>query len=104
MKAIFIYKDGELFGSPIGYTTVKGAQKALVGTEDWYKCLRKYNELIYGKNGLTTEQEALGIYKWSEVCNQWMLQRELWSRKIWNEYVKEHYQFLEKEYEIVIKD
>ena len=27
MKAFFIFKDGELVGSPIGYTSIKGAKK-----------------------------------------------------------------------------
>lgn len=102
MKAIFIYKDGELFGSPIGYTTVKGAQKALVGTEDWYKIIQKYEYKV------TEETIKLGIHKYWEGSKEgtscYLFQREVWSKKIWNPYVAEHYQFLEKEYEIVIKD
>lgn len=98
MKAIFIYKDGELFGSQTGYTTIKGAQKALVGCEDWYNLIREYEYKV------TEETIKLGIHEYWQGGNKYLFKREVWSRKIWNEYVKEHYQFLEKEYEIVIKN
>ena len=44
MKAFFIFKDGKLVGNPIGYTTIQGAQKSLVGCEDWTKLLAPYSE------------------------------------------------------------
>lgn len=102
MKAIFIFRDGELIGNPIGYTTVKGAKKSLVGCEDWYKQLRKYNPTIIGYNNLP--EDLTGIYRWSEVCNSWFFEREKWSIKVWNTYVNEHYQFVEKEFDIIFKD
>lgn len=100
MKAFFIYRDGELFGSPIGYTTLKGAQKSLVGTEDWYRELYKYN---HPNKKLKEDAIKLGIFEWHDGYG-YMFKREVWSRKIWQKYVKKHYEIKEKEFEIVFKD
>ena len=95
MKAFFIYRDGKPFGSPTGYTTKAGARKSLVGCDDWYKLLIPY-ESDY-KNP-SKEMIDSGIYEWSEYG--WLFERSVWSRKVWTPYVKEHYEIVEKEYNI----
>ena len=104
MKAFFIFKDGKLVGSPIGYTTEKGALKSRVGCEDWYKTLRPYDKHIYGLENISKEQSKLGLWKYYSTTDHWLFQREIWSRKIWTPYVKEHYKIIEKEFDIVFKD
>lgn len=99
MKAIFIYRDGKLFGSPGGYTTEKGARKSLVGCEDWYRELRPYTMLNASKD-LSKEMKTTGFYEWSDYTHCWLFKREKWSRKIWNDYVKKHYNFVEEDFEI----
>jgi hypothetical protein len=103
MKAFFIFKDGELVGSPIGYTTEKGARKSLVGSEDWCDELYKYD---YANACPNAPQELIdmGLYEWSEYTNSYLFNREAWSRKIWNKYFNEHYKIIEKEFDIVFKD
>lgn len=98
-KAIFIYRDGKLVGNATGYTTEKGARKSLVGCGDWYKVMKPY-ETYYEKDDIPVEYKDMGIYEWSEYTNCWIFRREVWSRKVWNEYVKKHYRFVEKEYNI----
>lgn len=66
MKAFFVFRDGELVGSPIGYTTEMGALKSLVGCEDWYKLLWPYDRNIKGYANITAEQEKLGLWKYHE--------------------------------------
>ena len=103
MKAFFIFRDGKLFGNSIGYTTEKGARKALVGCEDWYRELRKY-DLGNGLQEVPQESIDMGFYEWADCVNCYLFNREVWSRKIWTPYVKEHYQIIEKEFDIVFKD
>ena len=54
---------------------------------------------IYQKNRLNW-----GLWKYYSTTDHWLFQREIWSRKIWNQYVKEHYKIIEKEFDIVFKD
>lgn len=103
MKAFFIFKDGEVVGSPIGYTTELGAKKALVGTKEWYTELWKYDK-GNGKKTVPQESIDLGLYKWSESVQCYLFDRTVWSRKIWNKYVEEHYKIVEKEFDVVFKD
>lgn len=104
MKAIFIFKDGKLIGNPIGYTTIKGAQKSLIGSDDWYEQIKDYQS-NRKEEELTEEEKTSGIWKKATFNdNLWLFQREVWSRKIWNQFVKEHYKFIEKEFDIVFKD
>ena len=103
MKAFFIFRDGELFGNPIGYTTEKGARKALVGCEDWHRELDRYY-IGNGETEVPQESIDMGFYKWGKYVNCYLFDREVWSRKIWTPYVKEHYQIIEKEFDIVFKD
>jgi hypothetical protein len=101
-KAIFIYRDGELVGNATGYTTEKGAKKSLVGCSDWYKVMKPY-KTVYKDDEIPQEYKEMGIYEWSKYTNSWLFKREVWSRKVWNEYVKKHYQFVEKDFNIDIK-
>ena len=104
MKAIFIFKDDKLVGNPIGYTTIEGAKKSLVGSGDWHEQLDGYKS-HKKEEELTEEEKNSGIWKKAAFTdNLWLFQREVWSRKIWNQYVKEHYKFIEKEFDIVFKD
>ena len=101
MKAFFIFKDGELVGNPIGYTTIQGAKNSLVGSEDWHNLLRPY-ELKRGE--LTEEEQKSGIWRQSMFGEGWLFSRDGWCRKVWSPYVKEHYKFIEKEFDIVFKE
>ena len=74
MKAFFIFRDGKLVGSPIGYTTEKGALKSLVGCEDWYKMLRPYDKHIYGLENISAEQSKLGLWKYYSTTDHWLFQ------------------------------
>lgn len=104
MKAFFIFKDGKLVGNPIGYTTTQGAQKSLVGCEDWHNLLMPYQSKKKDEE-LTEEEKKSGIWKKATFTdNLWLFQREVWSRKIWTPYLKEHYKIIEKEFDIVFKD
>lgn len=98
-KAIFIYRDGKLVGNAIGYTTEKGARRSLVGSIDWYMVMKAY-KTYYKDDEIPQEYKDMGLYEWSEYTNCWIIRRDMWSRKVWNEYVKKHYQFVEKEYNI----
>ena len=99
MKAYFIYRDGKSYGSPVGYTTEKGAKKSLVGSEDWHRELHKY-DLGYAVENPPQESIDLGIYVWYQPNNYYVFKREVWSRKIWQKYLKEHYEIKEQEFEI----
>ena len=101
MKAFFIYRDGKRYGSPTGYTTENGAKKSLVGREDWNNLLHQYEYI--SNEEMTDELKELGMYYRSKYDNSWILDRSVWSRKIWAPYRKEHYKFVEEEYEINIK-
>ena len=103
MKAFFIFKDGELVGSPIGYTTDKGAKKSLVGTDDYMDMLHKYD---YANAEESAPQELIdmGMYVWYSSINVYLFNRDVWTRKIWNKYLDEHYKIIEKEFDIVFKD
>ena len=101
-KAFFIYRNGKPCGNPTGYTTEKGAKKSLVGCDDWYRLLKKYEYI--SDEEITDEMKECGMYYWSEYVNEWMLDRKVWSRKIWAPYVKEHYQIIEQDYNIKVKN
>lgn len=101
MKAFFIFKDGKLVGNPIGYTTKQGAQKSLVGCEDWHKLLAPYSKCD-AKEEIPQEMIDSGMF--SRYRDSWLLDREKWTRKIWTPYLKEHYEIVEKEFDIVFKD
>jgi len=103
MKAFFIFKDGKLVGNPIGYTTTQGAQKSLVGCEDWAKLLAPYSE-CNAKKDIPQEMIDSGIFRRSYDGECWLLEREKWTRKVWTPYLKEHYKIIEKEFDIVFKD
>ena len=103
MKAFSIFKDGKLVGNPIGYTTTQGAQKSLVGCEDWTKLLAPYSE-CNAKKDIPQEMIDSGMFRRSYNGECWLLEREKWSRKVWTPYLKEHYKIIEKEFDIVFKD
>lgn len=103
MKAFFIFKDGELVGSPIGYTTDKGAKKSLVGCDDYCNVLHKYDFANACENA-PQELIDMGMYVWYSSINKYLFNRDVWSRKIWNKYLDEHYKIEEKEFDIVFKD
>ena len=100
MKHWFIYRDGKLVGNPIGYTTLRGAKKSLVGCEDWYKAMRPYKSVFADADIPEREWIDMGIYVWSPYTKSYLFKREVWSRKVWNEYLKKHYEFIEKEYRV----
>ena len=64
--------------------------------------LRRYEKNIEGYNNITEEQKQLGLWMFYERI--WLFQRDKWTRKIWTPYVKEHYKFVEKEFDIIFKD
>lgn len=105
MKAFFIFRDGELYGNPTGYTTEKGAKKSLVGCEDWHNILQEYTEKHFTKE-CPPNQDFIdcNMYEYSEYTESYIFNREVWSRKFWNRYVKEHYKIIEKEFDIVFKN
>lgn len=98
MKKWFIFKDGKPYGNEVGYTTEKGARKSLVGCAEWINELAKYP--YYEKDAIPEDIKNLGIYEWGEYVNCWLLDRRKWSIKVWNPYVKEHYEFKEMECKI----
>ena len=103
MEAYFIFREGcQQVGSLIGYTTEKQAYKALVGSEDWNRELCKY-DLGNGRSEVPQELIDLGLYYWSEYTQTYLFRREVWSRKIWSKYVKDHYKIEKREFEIVFK-
>lgn len=107
MKAFFIFRDGELFGNPIGYTTEKNAKKSLVGCEDWYRLLREYdlgNATFTKECPPPSDLVQCGMREYGEYCETYLFKREVWSRKIWTPYAKEHYKIIEKEFDIIFKD
>ena len=103
MKAFFIFKDGKLIGSPIGYTTPKGAEKSLVGCEDWHRLHDQYAK-YNAKENLSQELIDSGLFSRSYNGKTWLFEREKWSRKIWHPYMKKHYDIVEKEFDVVFKD
>lgn len=103
LKAYFIFRDGKVFGSPVGYTTIQGAKKALVGCEDYLNILYKY-DLGNGRTSVPQEFIDLGLYVWSDYVKSYLFNREVWTRKIWNKYRDEHYEITEKEFDIIFKD
>lgn len=102
MKAYFIFKDGELVGSPVGYTSIKGAKKSIVGTDDYMDMLHKYDQGPVNK--APQELIDMGIYVWYSSISSYLFNRDIWNRKIWNKYFDEHYKIEEKEFEIIFKD
>lgn len=105
MKAFFIFRDGELFGSPIGYTTETGAKKALVGCEDWHRILSEYEftNATFTKDN-PPPQELIDMWEYSDYCETYLFKRDVWSKKYWQPYLKEHYKIIEKEFDIIFKD
>lgn len=103
MKAFFIYRDGVLTGNPIGYTTENGAIKSLVGCEDWHKCRNNYRH-FYSNEDMPEEYKTNGLYKEMFDKSGWLLNNGKWSKVIWTPYLKEHYNIVEKEFDIVFKE
>lgn len=103
MKAFFIFKDGELFGSPIGYTRESGAKKALTAIPEYHELMKGYKEIIPASK-MTDELKKGGMYEYSVYQDCYLLKKNTWTTKVWNPFVKENYQILEKEFEIVFKD
>lgn len=101
MKAYFIFKDGELVGSPVGYTSIKGAKKSLVRTDDYMDMLRKYDQGPVNK--APQELIDMGIYVWYNSISSYLFNRDVWNRKIWNKHFNKHYKIEEKEFEIIFK-
>ena len=60
-------------------------------------------QLLNAKEEISDEMKATGFFEWSIYTSSWLFNRKVWSRKIRPPYVKEHYQFIEKEYEINTK-
>lgn len=105
MKAYFIFdKRGNVVGSPIGYTTAKGAEKSLEGTDEWHILLRPYEYVYHGRDGISEEFKATGFYEYSESGQCWLFKRINWEKKIWRPYVKDNYKIVEKEFEITFKE
>ena len=103
MKAWFIFKDGNLIGNPIGYTTEKGARKSLEGCEDWHNCRKKYNH-FYKNEDIPEDYKTNGMYEEMFDKSGWLLKNNVWEKKIWKPFVQENYQIVEKEFEIVFKE
>ena len=59
MKAFFIFRDGELVGNPIGYTTEKGALKSLDKSIDRFN-LRKNYKHFYSNEEVPEEYKTNG--------------------------------------------
>ena len=97
MKAFFIFKDGKVVGSQIGYTTEKGAINSLVGSKEWHEQLSKYNK----GNGNINESDLNEFYEFNPNINAYLFNRTKWSKKIWQQFVKENFEIIEKEFNIV---
>lgn len=104
MKAWFIFKNGEPIGNITGYTNENGAIKALNRTDD-YKNLRVKYPFFIPKEKMTEELKNTGIYyeggyyKEAYICSN-----KDWVEKIWEPFVKQNIQIIEKEFEIVFKN
>ena len=97
MKAFFIFKDGEVVGSQIGYTTEKGAIISLIGSKEWHEQLSKY----YKGNGNINESDLNEFYEFKPNINAYLFNQVKWSNKIWKPFVKENFEIIEKEFNIV---
>ncbi len=103
MKAFFIFKNNEVFGSPIGYTTEKGAIKSLIGCDDWHNLRKNYKHYM-SNDEITDEMKSNGFYKKTSDSSGWLLNNAIWTNKVWKPFVKENYEIIEKEFEILFKD
>lgn len=101
MKKFFVFKNGQIIGSQIGYTTYKGALKSLIGTNDWYEQLLPYQN-YNAKTEISKDLQNTGFYKRSIDDTCWLFIRSKWLKEIWYPFVKEKYQIIEKEYKIDI--
>lgn len=103
MKAWFIFKDGNVIGNPVGYTTEKGARKSLEGCEDWYNCRKNYRH-FYENEDIPDDYKTNGMYEEMFDKSGWLLKNNIWNKKIWEPFVQENYQIVEKEFDIVFKE
>lgn len=103
MKAFFIFRDSELIGNPIGYTTKDEALISLIGCIDWHKCRENYSH-FYNQEDIPEEYKINGLYKETFDKRGWIINNENWSRTIWMPYVNEHYNIIEKEFDIVFRN
>lgn len=101
MKAWFIFKDGNIIGYPVGYTTKKRAFKSLEKTDDWKKLREDYPDFISNEN-ITNKQKNSGCY--INTGTGYFFNSKVWNEKIWEPFVQENYQIVEKEFDIVFKE
>lgn len=101
MKAWFIFKDGNMIGYPVGYTTKKRAFKSLEKTDDWKKLREDYPEFISNEN-ISNTQKNSGCY--INIGTGYVFNSKVWNEKIWEPFVQENYQIVEKEFDIVFKE
>lgn len=101
MKAWFVFRDGVVYGSQVGYSTREGAVKSLRFNDDYNKLIKSYGD--YLRND-PPEKNKEFYFKYDTDDPYWHLNRTKWSKKIWQKYVKDHYKILEKEFEIVFKN
>ncbi len=106
MKAYFIFKDGELVGSPIGYTTCAGAQEYLRVSVEYQDLVRKYyrGTIIKPDHPEFEKLVDLGVYKYNKCLQSYCWSKAVWSKKFWQPYFQEHFKIEEKEFEIVFKN
>ena len=101
MKAWFIFKDGNLIGYPVGYATKKRAFKSLEKTDDWKKLREDYPVFILYEN-ISNTQKNSGCY--INTGTGYFFNSKVWNEKIWEPFVQENYQIVEKEFDIVFKE
>ena len=101
MKAWFIFKDGNMIGYPVGYTTKKRAFKSLEKTDDWKKLREDYPDFILNED-ISNTQKNSGCY--INIGTGYVFNSKVWNEKIWEPFVQENYQIVEKEFDIVFKE
>ena len=103
MKAWFIIKNGEIIGNPTGYETEKKARKGAEKTKDYKKLTKKY-PLLINKEKLIDELKNSKVYQKGCSKDWYVLIHEKWYKNVWKTFVKENYQFEQKEFDIVFKN
>lgn len=107
MKAYFIFKDGELVGSPIGYKTEDEAQIDIDKSDEYKELYKKYKILDSGfigdNNPFFEKCLGTGCYRFNPKLGWYQFDKEIWKNKIWIPYVNEHFKIIEKEFEIIFK-
>lgn len=101
MKAWFIFKDGKLIGYPVGYASKKRALNSLKKTDDWTKLREDYPDFISNEN-ISNKQKNSGFY--INIGTGYIFNNKVWYEKIWEPFVQENYQIVEKEFDIVFKE